>query len=324
MKLDLLKDIYYNKEYISLYLKEEEEFFDFNYKEDGNIFVNKSIKRPIKNIGNIHVEDGYFDLESAYGYGGYYSNTGDRDFLNRAFSSYEKKCKEERIIAEFIRFHPFNNFPIKQAEFLDFNIYDRDVVIVDLEQDILKSYKAKVRNTVKRASEKVEFKESENIKAFVELYSKTMQKNNASDFYFFEDQLFQKLFIIEQVKLYEIVYEGNIVAMGFFMFGDVVAHYHLSANDDLSYKLNSNYVLLNSLFEIAKVKGLKYFMLGGGTTSAQDDSLLKYKKKFSHMTKPFYISGKIFNDEVYQKYISAWEEQTDSNIKYFLKYRLGI
>ena len=244
--------------------------------------------------------------------------------MNKAFSKYVTKCNKEKVIAEFIRFHPFNEFPIRNSEFLNFNIYDRDIVIVDLLQDVFRSYKAKVRNTVKRASEKVILKESDNIEAFVELYDKTMKKNNASNFYYFDSQLISSLFKIGQVKLYEIIYEKKIVAMGFFMFGNEVAHYHLSANSDLSYKLNSNYVLLNSLFEIAKEKGLSYFMIGGGMTSERDDSLLKYKMKFSQMTKPFYISGKVFDEETYNRYLGIWEEQSSSDVKYFLKYRLDI
>ena len=112
--------------------------------------------------------------------------------------------------------------------------------------------------------------------------------------------------------------------MGFFMFGDNIAHYHLSANSNLSYKLNSNYALLDTLFNIAKNMGLKYFLLGGGSTSNSEDSLLKYKKKFSPAIKQFYISGKVFNNDIFKKYNSIWEEQSDSRINYFLKYRLNI
>jgi len=324
MSLNLENDIYYNDNYISLYLNDGDELFKFNYVEGTSVFTNKTIKRPILKIGDIKVEDGFFDLESAYGYGGFYSNSEDKDFLKRAMDEYEKKCKDEKIIAEFTRFHPFNSFALKNQEFLDFNFYDRDVVVKDLSEDILASYNAKVRNAVKRATEKVVFCESVNIDKFIELYNETMKKNEASDFYFFSKEYYEKLLQNTNIKLYELVYESQVVAMGFFMFGDNVAHYHLSANTPISYKINANYALLHHAFSIAKDMGLKYFLLGGGTTSKEDDSLLKFKKKFSKETKPFYISGKIYDKEIYEKYNNLWESQSKENIKYFLKYRMEI
>ena len=323
-KLDLLNDIYYSKEYVSLYLKKDEEVFEFKYQEDKNIFYNISIKRPIKIIGNIMLKEEYYDLETAYGYGGFYANTDDEIFIEKAIKQYEQKCKDENIIAEFIRFHPFNNFPIKYDKFLDFNIYDRDVVAKDLTGDILASYKSKIRNIIKRSSEKVIIRESEDINTFIKLYNETMDKNNAEEFYFFDKEYYIDLLKNKSIELYEVRYKDTIVAMGFFMFGKDIAHYHLSANSDISYKLNTNYALLDYAFNKAKEKGINNFMLGGGTTSSKEDSLFKFKRKFSKETKPFYISGKIYNHDVYDKYVKLWDKQSKEDVKYFLKYRLGI
>jgi len=321
--LDLSRDTYYSDEYISLYLSSEDELFSFEYRENDKLFLNKSIKRPIRKIGSLVIADGYFDLETAYGYGGYYTNCNDEQFIRNAIEAYYAKCNKEKIIAEFIRFHPFNDFPQRHDKFLDFNVYDRDVVVCPLDIDIMSSYRSKVRNTIKRASEKVQFQESKNIDRFIEIYNITMEKNSADDFYFFDTQLFKKLFALEDVQLYEIVSENEIIAMGFFMFGQDLVHYHLSANTDLSYKLNANYVLLNRLLLLAQKLGKKYFSLGGGTTSDSDDPLLKFKKKFSKELRPFHIAGNIFNQEVYDTYNAMWLKQSSSDVKYFLKYRLA-
>ncbi len=323
-KLDLSNDIYYSDEYISLYLKDDDELFSFKYEEGNNLFINKTIKRPIKKIANININDGYFDLESAYGYGGYYTNCDDKEFIANAMNAYYAKCNEEKVIAEFIRFHPFNTFPAEHQTYLDFNVHDRDVVIFNLDKDILSSYPSKIRNTIKRATEKVIFQESKNIEKFIDIYTITMKKNYADDFYLFDKVFFEKLFTLKDVKLYEILFEDQVIAMGFFMFGQDLVHYHLSANTDLSYKLNSNYALLNNLFLLAQRLDKKYFVLGGGTTSDIDDPLLKFKKKFSKELKAFYISGNVFNQKVYDKYNAIWLEQSSHDIKYFLKYRVEI
>ncbi len=324
LNLTLKKDIYYNDKYISLYLKEYEELFSFLYQEDENIFINKTIKRPIHKIGNYNLNQVYYDLETAYGYGGFCTNCYDAMFLERAMEEYTQKCIDENIIAEFMRFHPMNNFPIKENHFFTFNVYDRDTIVIDLSQDILMSYSSKVRNTVKRALEKVEISESDNIDAFIAMYHETMRKNNADAFYFFDKTMYNNLYNLKETRLYEVRYEDSIIAMAFFMFGEELVHYHLSANSSQSYLLNANYALLHTLFDIAKESGKKYFLLGGGTTNQEGDSLLKFKSKFSKIKAPFYISGKIYQEDIYREYNKIWEEQSEKEIQYFLKYRLGI
>lgn len=323
--MNLLNDIYYSKDYISLYLKENEEIFEFLYKENDFIFYNLAIKRPILRIENKKIDDGYFDLETAYGYGGFYTNTDNPKFITNALRRYEEKCYKEGIIAEFIRFHPFNDFSQKFASFFDLNIYDRDIIYIDLllsKEDRWKNYSSKTRNILRKCEGKLSINKSNNIDKFIELYEKTMNKNNATNFYYFSREYYQKLLINKNVELYEVCIGGKVIASSFFMFNDEFAHYHLSANDYENRKYNANYFLLDQVFEVAKQKNKKYFILGGGTTSSCDDTLLKFKKKFSSLNKPFYISGKIYNHEVYDKYINIWEKMSNKNIRYFLKYRL--
>jgi len=322
--IDLCSDVYFMDDYLSLYLNNKTNAFYFEYTENSKKFISKSIKRPITKIGNVVIEDGFYDLETAYGYGGYCVNSDDERFLNNALKEYESVCRKEKIIAEFIRFHPFNPFPIKNPQYLDFNMADREVVVFDLKKDILSSYKSKLRSIIKKALSNVDIRESCNIDKFVELYELTMKKNKANEFYYFEKSLYEKLIAIEQVRLYEVRCEGRVIAMAFFMFGDNFVHYHLSANSDESYKYNSNYALIHKLFEIAKQENKNYFVLGGGLTSESNDPLLRFKKKFSKETRNFYIAGKIYNNNMYRKYCSLWEEQKKTNKKYFLKYRLAI
>lgn len=326
-KFNLLEDIYCSKEYISLYLKEDEEVFEFEYKEDDFIFYTIGIKRPIVKIGNQIINDGYFDLETVYGYGGFYLNTENEEFLEKAFEKYSQKCEEENIIAEFIRFHTFNDFPFKHSKFLNMSIYDRDVVYVDLslsKDERWKSYSSNTRNILRKCEKELVFEKSNNLDNFIELYEKTMDKNKATEFYYFSRDYYKNLLNNQNIELYEIKKDGEVISSGFFMFSDDFGHYHLSANNYDMRQYNANYFILDQIFEIAKKKGAKYFILGGGTTSSREDSLLKFKQKFSPFTKPFYISGKIYNDKIYNKYKTIWEEQSRENMKYFLKYRLGI
>jgi len=322
--INLFNDVYYSDEYLELYANENEDVFSFEYVENEKVFVNKSIKKKIDKIGNIVVDDGFYDLETAYGYGGFLTNTNDAPFIKKAMMEYENKCLSENVISEFIRFHPFNKFHVDHGQYLDFKVHDRDVVVIDLSHDAMSSYKKKVRSQVRKSLQNIEIIESDNLEKFIELYEATMRKNNAEEFYFFTNQYYQNLIQLKQAALFEVRYEGNVIAMAFFLFGEEIAHYHLSANTDESYKLNSNYALIHALFEASRKMKKKYFMLGGGSTPKSDDPLLKFKKKFSQKMVPFYIGGKIYNNSVYEKYCELWGSQSELKVKYFLKYRLEV
>jgi hypothetical protein len=310
---------------VSLYLKEDEEVFVFLHQKFDFFFYNISIKRPIKKIGNKKITDGFYDLETAYGYGGFYVNTSNKDFIQEAMLAYVNRCKDENIIAEFVRFHPFNSFPIAQKDLLDFVFYDRDVVIVDLSlsRDARWSqYSSTTRNILRKSSLGLMLSQSDKLKDFIDLYNDTMLKNNANDFYFFDEKYFSMLKESKNVILFDVCDgSGLTLSSSFFMFGQDLAHYHLSANN-YSVSHSGNYFMLEQLFEIAIRQGKKYFLLGGGSTNRVDDSLFKFKSKFSKLTRPFYIGGKVYNKAIYDKYCNMWLEDSSKDIKYFLKYRL--
>jgi lipid II:glycine glycyltransferase (peptidoglycan interpeptide bridge formation enzyme) len=326
-KFNLLEDIYYKKEYISLYLKPNEEIFEFKYEEDSNVFYNVSIKRAIEKIGNIKLDSKYYDLESVYGYGGIYSNTDDENFINKALALYRNRCKEENIISEFTRFHPFNTTHTLLNDYFDFIAHDRDTVYVDAslsKDERWKYYSSNTRNILRRCYKDLVLRKTTDIESFITLYRATMEKNSAEEFYYFDKEYFKNLLLLDNAELYEVLYEDKVISGSFFIFGEDFGHYHLSANDYEYKKHNANYFILDSIFDISREKGKRIFHLGGGRCNDKDDALLKFKQKFSPLTKEFYIAGKIYNKEIYDRYVKMWESQTDKDIRYFLKYRLEL
>jgi hypothetical protein len=325
-EINLTNDIYYKRDYAKLYAGDKSSLFHFEYREGGSLFINLAIKSPIDKIGFITCDEGYYDLETPYGYGGFNTNDNSMDFVRHAIEKYKKRCCEEKIIAEFIRFHTFNSFPRKFVNFFDMCIYDRNVAVVDLQltcDERWKQYSGNTRNILRKCSKTQTFQRTENIEKFVDLYYETMKKNEADKFYFFDTQYFHDLLNLDGVYLYEVVYEGKTIAMSFFMCTSEIAHYHLSANDTDYLKLNANYFILDNVFEEARKWDAKYFLLGGGRTNDANDSLLKFKQKYSKLTKPFYIAGMIYNSDKYREYTDEWESHNEGkDINYFLKYRL--
>ncbi|MDD5456777.1 MAG: GNAT family N-acetyltransferase [Candidatus Margulisbacteria bacterium] len=325
--MNLRNDVYYQSEYTRLYESADNQRFEFLYERGQDFFLNIAIKRPIRNIGSVSLTENYYDLETPYGYGGFLTNTADVDFINSALSAYREKCLAESIIAEFIRFHPFNDFAVKFGSLLDLCAPDRHVVIVDLtlEKDIRWSgYSSTARNLLRRAQEQLFVLQSTDIDKFRQIYNQTMDRNKASDFYYFDENYYRSLVSNKNVILLEVKQEATTVAMGFFMFGQEIAHYHLSANTEDGLHLNANYLMLDTAFDLGKEKGCSVFLLGGGRTNDPADPLLRFKQKFSGLTRDFYLGGKVYNQQKYNEYVNMWKEQNPGDErKYFLKYRLG-
>jgi len=324
--MTILDDVYYRKDYVSLYLKNNDSLFKFKYEEEGKTLYNIAIKRPITAIGNIKTDGKFYDLETAYGYGGLYCNSDDNLFISKALQAYTSYCESENIIAEFMRIHPFNYSHQQFNSYFDLFIEDRKTVFVNTKLNKAErwaNYPSKIRTILRKCEKELNFRKSDNINTFIDLYEATMAKNNADNFYYFDRNYFVNLLKIDGIELYEILYDEVVISASFFMFSKDLGHYHLSANHNDYRKLNANYFILDSIFEIAYERGVQVFHLGGGRTNSPEDSLLKFKSKFSVSTQAFFIAGKIFNQKKCDEYIDIWEKQSEKDIKYFLKYRLN-
>jgi hypothetical protein len=324
----MIRDIYFEKPYVNLYLNPGDQLFDFEFKKNGSSFSNLTIQRPIEKVGTIDVRSHRVaDAECAYGYGGYQSDSDDIGFLDEALAEYSRHCRDQNLVAEFIRFHPFNPFPQKHPHYFDFIFPDRHTVYVDLRltnEERWKQYDSNTRNIIRKAQKTLTLEQTDDIRVFMEMYYETMKRNQAEDFYFFEEDYFRKLLTVGGTALYQVKLGSEVISSSFVLNGDTIAHYHLSANRSEFAKLNGNYFLLDSLFDISQKSGKSYFHLGGGRTNQENDSLLIFKKKFSKATLPFYIAGKVFCREEYDDLCKLWSSQTEKQQKFFLKYRLPL
>ncbi|OGV48056.1 MAG: hypothetical protein A2X49_02050 [Lentisphaerae bacterium GWF2_52_8] len=327
---NLLNDIYYSPDFARLYLQEDCEIYDFKYAEGDKVFYNLAIKRPISSVGKETFREIYYDLSTPYGYGGYFANCADRAFVMRAMAEYTKKCLADNVIAEFLRFHQFNSFPQAYADMLDFCSFDRKTVFIGMDDDYeqtRKRYKGVLRTDLAKAQrnglhfEEME-KNLENIKSFLRLYYKTMRHRKADKFYFFGIKYFEEIFQMPNVKLFGVKLDEKLTNALIILESFPFIYYHLSGNDPEYYPLCGNALALDSVVRHYHRKA-KIFYLGGGATKDEQDSLLKFKQKFSDTSHGFHIGGKIFNPEKYHEYTANWRRQRNE-VQYFLKYRLPV
>ncbi len=137
-------DIFFAPKYAELYLdKQTDTLFVFEYQKGNNFFYFCGIKRAINKE--------YFDVESPYGYGGILCSF-DKKFLKEAIGYLKKRCQEEKIIAIFIRFHPFNTSRVILKDFLDFYALNRYVAVANLQKkDVFSIYSSKTKNIIRKA-----------------------------------------------------------------------------------------------------------------------------------------------------------------------------
>ncbi|ANV98009.1 hypothetical protein BBW65_03980 [Helicobacter enhydrae] len=306
-------NIYQTTPYIKATKQTEQKIFDFHYQKGSYVFSNRAIKSRIN-------KSEYFDIASPYGFAGYYTNTSNLDFIQEALLQQEKKAQQENIIAEFIRFHPLCHFSQNFSQLLDLFQMEREVIEVTTNpQTRWQNYPSRIRSKIRKALRELSINQSYDAHQFHYLYTQTMKRNNAQNFYYFNLEYFQKLIKFKECILLEAKINGQTCGMAMFLYDDYTSYYHLGATSDSSIQNNINPMcgLFESFFQIASSKGIQSCILGGGRTSSKEDSLFLFKKQFSPILKPFYIGGKIYNQAIYQELCA------DYNNPFFLKYRFA-
>lgn len=319
---DTYKDIYFSCEYQKLYEKNGDgKARLFVYKDGINIGMYPFLINEIDYDAN----EKYYDIQSAYGYGGPIINNKDEEFLNKFENAFLQFCNQSNIIAEFIRFHPL----IKNEGIFKRNIiklHNRNTVYLDLNKGIKRIWdediKSKNRNMIRKAKKNgLVVEESKNYKSFKEIYLKTMINVGAKEYYYFDDYYYDSMSKSENCILLNVKMDEEIVASALFLFYGDYFHYHLSGSVKEYCKLGPNNLLIWEAIKLACSKEKKAFHLGGGLTDSLDDSLFKFKSSFSKNIADFYIGKRIHNKKVYEKLISEWEKKNNRKSNLFLQYR---
>lgn len=253
----------------------------------------------------------YFDIQSSYGYGGPLATTDDQEFLQKAWQEYCSWCKENNVLAEFIRFHPvIANEKYYNGEFR----YDRKTVWIDLTiEDLLGSYSVRVRTAIRKAIKNqmtVEWWSPEDfLRIFPNLYRSTMQSINAGDFYLFSDEYFMDTVKLPQVQLAVCKYNEEVVAGAIFLVGEYEMEYHLSAANHVGKTMSATNLILHEAALLGKKLSCKVLHLGGGTDGQEDNSLLFFKAGFSKEQSSFNIGYYIHQPVAYQYMKEQWQKK---------------
>ncbi len=299
-------------------------------REGADVFFYPLMVRPISAIGSEPAESGLQDVETVYGYSGPITTSKDPDFLQRAWRALAEYLTSERVVAEFIRFHPYMDNQNLAGP--DCRVAaDRETVSINLEgteDDLWARYpsgqRTKIRNAQKMGVTVREGSRTENGRTFCDLYESTMRHVKASRYYFFRREYFDALWQMgDVVRLFMAEYEGRIVAAAVFFCSRGRIHYHLGGSDSEARSARPNNLLFHTVACWAQRQGCTTFHLGGGRTNRADDELLRFKASFSRERRVFFTGRRIWNGDTYESFCRQWLRQAGNPDRpdFFLLYR---
>lgn len=272
----------------------------------------------------------FFDITTPYGYGGpiIMALTGDKESLLREFSQrFAAYCEKERIICEFVRFHPI----LGNAQ--DFRscyetVYMRKTVVTPLQAGVdplTQQFSKSARKTIRKGlhhGAQIEIVENPgNLDIFTSIYYDTMNRKDAENFYYFPREYFDYLlkhlnhhFINVNIWL-----GGQCIASGIYFIYDEIMQIHLSGTRREYLQLSPAYLLRYGAINWAKEQGFRYVHHGGGVSNDPHDRLFQFKSRFSR-SEPldFYIGKKIYLQSVYDEITAKCGK---GNSAYFPQYR---
>lgn len=287
-----------------------------------NVVMKRDIAKSDKFVGKIP-EGQYFDFATPYGYGGWIIEGTDTTEL---FFEYTKWINENRIVCEFVRFHPMLQNQKRCKNFYEV-VRLGEVVHMDLTspEAIWENMTSKNRNVVRKAIKNdvkiYNGRFPEIYKTFRLIYNSTMDKDNAEEYYYFGENFYES--ILEDIPYNAQVFfaekDGTVIAASIILSANNRINYHLSGSLKEYSHLAPTNLLLYQVALWGHTNGYKTLYLGGGVGSGED-GLFKFKRAFyKGELHHFFIGKKIYDQDAYQNLIFIRGDNVQSN--YFPLYR---
>lgn len=274
----------------------------------------------------------YYDITSAYGFGGpLVVPTGDRRSLVAAFrNSFSAWCADEHVVSEFVRFHPLLQNERDMAVVPDIpgaphmDVVPANVTVwcrLSTPEEHRRTLSSSTRRNLRKAERAgltcaVEDGE-EAWSAFVDLYTRTMQRRQAAAYYLFPRRYFDdcRALLGDRLLLFCVRKPppggasagetGPIVAAALFLRSARALHYHLGGSDESALAERPNNLLFVTAMDVGAALGANVLHLGGGFRSGGDDDLFRFKAGFSPLRARFHLGRCVHDRATYQRAIAA-------------------
>ncbi len=243
-----------------------------------------------------------FDLQTAYGYGGPVCMGDSIAAIKNLWTQYDEWCCHNNVVVEFVRFHPMLE---NQHGYPGRIMPQRETVWIDLMQDdLLCSYKTRIRTTVRKALKsgvRVKWVDSDYfISFFPEFYRQAMTEIGADKHYFFTDSYFKMLLQMKGVHCGICLVDNEIISAAVFFSASPYMEYHLSASMQKGKHFGASSLLIHEAAKLGKIIGCEKLYLGGGDNNSKENTLLFFKTGFSTKRKLFSIGSWVHLHDSYE------------------------
>lgn len=261
---------------------------------------------------------GYRDISGVYGYTGPLASPDSGTFLAEAWRAFDEYCAQRKVIAEFVRFSPFNRnerlappgMEVTQNRTLAVSLLPRT------EAELLALLGAKTRNMLRKAANAGlsarELELPRHLAAFRALYDDTMGRNNAPEFFHYDDSYWRHLLALGgDLRLFGVFSGDALVACAMSVSHGACGLYHLGASLPDASRLGAGNLSLYAMSCGLMRAGVTFINMTGGRSTAADDPLLLFKKSNATGTAPFHIGKRIIDRDAYAHAARLWDGTPD-------------
>jgi hypothetical protein len=302
--------------------------FLFVYHENDDFIALPFIRRDI--LGS-----NYHDLSCVYGYVGPISNKKLEliedsviDHFKQAFFNY---VTNEKYVSIFLRLHPFfNQYPLMEK--LGALHDNGQTVALDLTLSIeeqRKGYRQSAFDSIKHAWKKgyrtVEEKSESALEIFIDIYTETMHRVDASEAYFFSRHHYIEMLNTDEYDARLVtVYDGSkpICSSLVTFTNQIIQAYLIGTRTDYIHKSPAKF-MVDEISLIGRRNGMRYFNLGGGV-GFKTDSLFHWKTAFSHLCLDYKSWRYVADRQVYDQLLNENGIDKSLNPDFFPLYRYKL
>ncbi len=303
-------DIYYLSGYVKAFqIHGDGEPLLFYFEGEETRALNVVMKRDIakeNHFKNRLLENAIFDLATPYGYGGWLI---EGEAVDTLFREYEEWCQNNKIVSEFVRFHPIleNHLPVREryeviplGETITMELSSPEIIWANLT--------SKNRNVIRKAQKNgvriYNGRSPKLYRKFQSIYNETMDKDHAEGYYYFGEAFYSSILedLAQNAQIFYASLNGEMIAASIMLAANGRMNYHLSGSVRESAHLAPTNLLLYEAALWGHANGYKTLYLGGGVGSGEDN-LFKFKKAFcrGNERKRFHIGKKVIDEKVYKE-----------------------
>lgn len=307
-----ITDIYYTNQYFLGALKlDPGEALLFHYKDGDGEVVYPFIKRQVSEEGAP-----LYDVTTPFGYGGpllkaEHNRANLAANFREAFRTY---CQSEKIIAEYIRFHPLKeNAHVFQSylkvsplfETYTINLKDKETPFEKNQLSNSSEYENSTNLVVKKLGTVRHMFEF-----LVLYYAAARRREEADSYYFFTNDYFETLIssMGSDLHLFGAYHEDKLVSACYVLaMGDTI-FYHLEGSVSDEYSEETMQILLLKIAEWGEENYYSFFHLGGDFQDNVNHEKQLKKEIGNCESSMFYIGQQIHDQRTYDSLVSVEDE----------------